>query len=212
MRQILLTFFAGLYTFVGYCQSVEWQPKTREVIVRQGDSSIHISLLIKEEPIKINNSLTYYWYNKGQINYNQGDFAGVLLHGEYLVFNKDKKLVTKGKVEKGLKVGTWKSWHDNGKLKSIENYSKGLLDGECSFFYWNGELIRQVYFKNGVQANEEKKGFSFFMPDNGNDSTNVENRKHEKPVPVENVLEENVQVEEIPVDSSKVENRRRQRK
>lgn len=156
-------------------QNREWQPKTREVIVNQGDSVMRFDILIKPESVKIDNNLIYYWHNKGQICFNQGDYAGELLNGEYLVFTRDKKLITKGEIEKGLRIGIWKNWYKDGTLKSVQNYSKGSLDGESTFYNEQGELITSFQYRQGEKVVEEKKGFNLFKSQNTADSTAIEN-------------------------------------
>lgn len=71
-----------------------------------------------------------------------------------------------GKLKDGLPTGLWRTYFDNGNIKSAVNYEKGEVDGDCVFFYniteqpvkaevkfENDELIGayKEYYKNGNQ-------------------------------------------------------------
>lgn len=47
------------------------------------------------------------------------------------------------------KVGTWKTWYENGQLKSIKTYQNDQLDGPLETFWSNGQLKRKEVFAQG---------------------------------------------------------------
>lgn len=55
------------------------------------------------------------------------------------------------------KVGEWKEYYENGKLKSILKYNeKGKLEGEARNYYETGELKSTGSYKEGVSQFDEK--------------------------------------------------------
>lgn len=210
MKSISSICLCILLSMASYSQSIEWQPKTRAVVSSSGDSVVHFNILIKTETVKIDNNCVYYWHNKGQICSNQGGYAGELLHGEYLVFNQNKKLITKGNLKEGKKVGVWKSWYENGNLKLIQTFTNGLLDGNSEYYDRQGNLITSHQYKKGdLITEEENKGFSLFKSQNTSDSTSV-NNQHEIKASDNKQDREVVQPEKESSDSKKdVEGRKR---
>jgi antitoxin component YwqK of YwqJK toxin-antitoxin module len=148
MRYFLIVTFTTLCIFTN-AQQPEWAPITREVIIVQGDSSIRAKVLIKQQSIAVNEKAMYYWHNKGQINRNIGGYTGELLHGDYFVFDNQKRLVTQGIFDHGLMTGKWKFWYPNGQLHYLQNYKKGMLDGIQEVYDQNGNLSSVNLFKEG---------------------------------------------------------------
>lgn len=55
------------------------------------------------------------------------------------------------------KNGSFKSYHENGKVKSIENYNNGKKHGVCKYYYDNGVLkCEESYNDNGLKDGEFK--------------------------------------------------------
>jgi len=154
-------------------QQYDWQPLTREVVISQGDSTIRAKILIKQENVNANENYMYYWHNKGRVNNNAGGYAGELLHGEYLVFDSQKRLITQGMFEDGLKEGIWKHWHPNGQLEWMQTYHKGLFDGEQKIFDVSGNLIAETNYKNGRLVAKEDKSFKITKWGNAKSETDT---------------------------------------
>lgn len=177
IKKILLVSVVVMAITVLKGQSLEWQPLTREIVVDQGDSILRFRVLIKQDQIKVYSNRDYYWHNKGQINKNQGDYAGELLHGDYQVFDADKKLITKGQFDSGLKTGTWKKWNSEGITIRIENYSKGLLNGTLQIFDNLGNLIEERDYHDGNLVQSDNKTFKIFKSEEKADTAQISEEK-----------------------------------
>lgn len=138
-------------SFVLAGQSADWQPFTREVVISSEDSVIRANILIMPVELKLEDELFYYWYNKGQINRNMGGYSGDLLSGDYLVFDNNKNMITRGAFYYGLKDGTWKYWYHDGNIKRIENWEMGRLDGEIKIYNKSRGILKTVYYKDGLK-------------------------------------------------------------
>ena len=55
----------------------------------------------------------------------------------------------KGRINKGIKIGKWIEYWDNGQLLGKYNYKNGEHDGEQLEYYENGLISRKVNFKDG---------------------------------------------------------------
>lgn len=105
---------------------------------------------------KINNYKNYkeyYWYKTGKVNASKGGSNGKLLHGNYKKTYKDRVLAEQGDFHYGLKDKEWIRWYDNGKIKEISNWNKGVLSGKFKEYQESGELLF-----TGTYRNNRKQG------------------------------------------------------
>jgi hypothetical protein len=125
--------------------------KHSEIIVNSKDSTIKANILLNKKKIHLHNNCIYYWYNSDKIESNVGGYYGKLLDGSYVVFDKQRNLVTQGVFDKGLKNRQWKTWYPDGNLKSIEKFKKGKKNGKAKYFSPDGKIIKMVPFKNDLK-------------------------------------------------------------
>ena len=85
-----------------------------------------------------------------------GGYAGELLHGEYLVYDKEKNLITKGGFAYGLKQGIWKYWNSQGILRYTVEYKDGLLDGEYIRYKQDGEVDFIHKYQDGKRQSDHE--------------------------------------------------------
>ena len=97
----------------------------------------------------VKNTKEYYWFKGGLIHSSQGGVAGQLLHDDFKKFYHSNQLAEQGKLKKGLKVGLWKTWFQNGTLETTQEFSNGFLSGNFQKFDVNGNLIEKGKFKKG---------------------------------------------------------------
>ena len=147
-------------------QSVDWQPQVRDIMISYKDSVVKAHILLQSENVETLNSLTYYWYSQNGINTNMGGYSGDLLHGEYQVYNNNKKLIVQGFFDHGLKNGTWKYWNSKGLLKLSMEYKNGLLDGEFYVYDTNGVQIEKRKYKAGKLQQESAGKMKIWKEDN----------------------------------------------
>lgn len=136
--------------------------ETQEIIISGIDSSMQFNILMDSKNVDPKLNKIYYWYSKREIHKNRGDYYGSLLHDMFFTFNKERKLIVKGRFKKGLKVGLWKKWYVNGNVLATENWKKGLLHGKIQKYNNKGECVYSGRYRKG-----EKKGYHFFYSDEG---------------------------------------------
>ncbi len=51
---------------------------------------------------------------------------------------------------KGKKHGKWMDWYKNGEPRMVTSYNMDVYDGECGWFYPNGNKKKVTIYKNGV--------------------------------------------------------------
>lgn len=75
------------------------------------------------------------------------------LEGKYLEYS-GKNLITKGAYKDSLKEGKWQQYHNNGVIKSEQNYKQGQAVGEQKFYNNKGSL---QYKNNLIEITEKGK-------------------------------------------------------
>jgi len=80
-----------------------------------------------------------------------------------IMYDQLKNKVSEGKVVNKLYEGQWKYYHKASKVvMTIENYSKGKLEGMRSVFYPNGKIAEEIAYikdlKNGVYKRYTESG------------------------------------------------------
>ena len=93
---------------------------------------------------------TYYWFENGKINKSQGAYTGKLLHGQFKSYHTaSKRLLELGMFDRGLKIGSWLSWYDNGNLRRKSEYTHGLMDGSTFLFDSAGKPSDTLKYRKG---------------------------------------------------------------
>jgi antitoxin component YwqK of YwqJK toxin-antitoxin module len=84
---------------------------------------------------------------KDQINYKAGS-----ANGSVCLYHKNGKISEIGFWAKEHWVGSYKSFYENGKLKSEFNFNdKGQRNGVQKYYYENGSIAKECYFVNGKE-------------------------------------------------------------
>ncbi|NDP28383.1 MAG: hypothetical protein GZ087_13305 [Flavobacterium sp.] len=69
-----------------------------------------------------------------------------------IFYDQLKNKVSEGKVVNKLYEGQWKYYHKaSKKIMTIENYSKGNLEGLRSVFYTSGKIAEEMNYKNNLK-------------------------------------------------------------
>jgi antitoxin component YwqK of YwqJK toxin-antitoxin module len=123
----------------------------------------------------------YYTFKSGYIHKTQGSYYGKLLHGDFKVVDTRRNLLEEGKFRKGIKKGLWRTWYEDGTLKStwrrrywfignaynVSEYDaqgnvtktgyvrKGAFTG--SQVEWKGDNAVMVRYKNGTMISDTTK-------------------------------------------------------
>lgn len=71
--------------------------------------------------------------------------------GEFKWYHANGKLKHIGEYLDNKEIGTHKWYFDNGEIEALENYTMGKYDGEYKEFYKNGNPSSETSFSNGLQ-------------------------------------------------------------
>lgn len=75
-----------------------------------------------------------------------------------IFYDQFKNKVSEGKVVNKVYEGQWKYYHKASKtIMTIENYSKGKLEGLRSVFYPNGKIAEEILYKNNLKNGVYKR-------------------------------------------------------
>ncbi|MNX28470.1 MORN repeat variant [compost metagenome] len=75
-----------------------------------------------------------------------------------IFYSQDKNKVSEGKVVNKLFEGQWKYYHHaSNKIMTIENYSKGKLQGVRTVYFPDGKIAEEMSYKNNVKEGIYKK-------------------------------------------------------
>ncbi|NHN27975.1 hypothetical protein FIA58_020035 [Flavobacterium jejuense] len=118
-------------------------------IKRVSDKEYRYEFYTTDKVSSIKNTKKYYWFKGGLIHSSQGGVAGQLLNDDFKKFYHSNQLAEQGKFKKGLKVGLWKTWFQNGTLETTQKFSNGLSSGDFQKFDGNGNIIEKGKFKKG---------------------------------------------------------------
>ncbi|MCE3297045.1 MAG: hypothetical protein K0R65_2759 [Crocinitomicaceae bacterium] len=89
----------------------------------------------------------YFWLKAQQVHATQGYSSGLLLHGEFQAFYVNKQLSQRGYFYKGLKNGEWLYWNSEGTMTHLEHWRSGVKVGTEKSFSDEGVMLAQVKYK-----------------------------------------------------------------
>lgn len=131
------------------------------MIKRTSDKDFRYEFYTTHKKITPNKSRIYYWFKGGLIHEAQGGITGNLLDKKFIKMYHTNQLAEQGRFNKGVKVGLWKTWYQNGILATVQNWNDGLRSGSYLHYDQNGILIETGRFmsnlKNGKWINVENK-------------------------------------------------------
>jgi hypothetical protein len=156
MKKIELLFFSLLPLLFVHGQNKASKFHSREVIVQKGDTLIRTNILTGEGVYKTSEFIEYFYYSKGMINSNIGDYGGKLLNGNYKAF-LNNKLIETGQFSKGCKTGLWRSWYLNGKYKKVLSWKNGKPEGDYKHYNEDGSIDKHGRYKSGKYCAEKVK-------------------------------------------------------
>ena len=130
-------------------------------IKRISDKDFRYEFYTTAKKIKPNTAKTYFWFKGGLIHEAQGGIAGDLLNDKFTKMYHSNQLAEQGQFKDGLRVGLWKTWHQNGLLATTLTYNKGLRSGKYFRYDESGNLVENGKFrsnlKTGIWTNTENK-------------------------------------------------------
>jgi hypothetical protein len=150
---ICLFFILSLYTgflFPSACSAQKDKYSCHQVTIAYPDTTIKTYILNQKLRIKPRENTEYYWVYNHKINKNKGDYSYYLIHGPFLVFDVNDRLITKGEFKLGLKDGPWKSWYPDGQIREISHYENGERQGACYSYDPTGELQTILSYRSDM--------------------------------------------------------------
>lgn len=120
-------------------------------IIRSGDYNIECYVSLKEKKV-FNDHKVYYWFKSGEIHTSMASVGGKVLHSKYSKFYRSNQLAEQGAFDYGLKNGLWKNWREDGTLKEIVEWKRGLLDGEFTSFDSFGNPLEKGNYKRNLKT------------------------------------------------------------
>lgn len=77
--------------------------------------------------------------------------AGILRGEQILYYDNGQVMERRNFDENGSMTGVFKSYFENGHLKSEGQYDNGAMEGKWKFFFTNGNIKEIILYKNNVQ-------------------------------------------------------------
>lgn len=118
-------------------------------IKRISDKDFRYEFYTIDKDITIKHHKTYFWFKGGLIHKAEGGVSGQLLHGEYKKHYHSNQLAEQGTFKKGLKVGLWKNWFENGATESTQEYSNGQKHGNFYSYNIEGKMLEKGFYRSG---------------------------------------------------------------
>ncbi len=115
--------------------------------------------------------VSYYYYDNGQLHY-QINYQDNRKHGEGLEYDVNGMIITEytyrnditvNKISinrydrNGQKTGTWKTFHENGRLKSESYFKNGRINGYLKEYDDKGKLLASTRYVDGEIYIEPEK-------------------------------------------------------
>jgi len=142
-------------------QDGKGENKIRSMNVTAENYSSHFFILNHNGEKDIKENVTYFWYNAGKIHSNEEGYSGLLLHEKFQKYDMAGHMVQSGCFRRGLKIGIWKKWNNQGDLIEKAYWKKGRLKERLRYSAKN-KLISHTQYKNGrldgkclIQKNEK---------------------------------------------------------
>ena len=144
MKKIIL-----IITFFILTQFVYSQNSVNNSIIIKTDSGYAEVKLFRGKIKHTDLDKVYYWYFKDAIHFSIGGVFQHPLNDEYYFYNYKNNILEYGHFKKGLKIGIWKKWYSDGKIKEVTGWKNGLQQGKQEFYDCNGNVEKIVLFKKG---------------------------------------------------------------
>lgn len=135
---IAFTFLTCSFSFIG-----------PELLKKISDKEFRYEFYTSTKEIKTTKNRNYYWFKGGAIHVSEYGISGEILNGIYIKYYLDNQLAERGNFSFGVKNGEWKSWHKNGQIQTLSQWSKGLQRGKFLEYNNDGKLILSGKFKHG---------------------------------------------------------------
>lgn len=135
-----------------------------KIVIERGDQILKFEVQEDDKEVKAQADILYTWFSHHKIHTTRGDFNGDLLHGEFIIVNKERDLMEKGTFKYGQKNGIWKVWYADGEIKSLYKYKNGKKNGTCVDYDDMGDPVSKVKYVKGELHGKSIKYTEFEEP------------------------------------------------
>lgn len=118
-------------------------------IKRISDQYFRYEFYTTDKDVNIKHNKDYYWFKGGLIHKAEGGVSGQLLDGEFKKYYHSNQLAEQGFFKRGLKIGLWKTWFEDGTTESTQEYSSGQKDGQFYSYSSGGKMLEKGYYVSG---------------------------------------------------------------
>jgi hypothetical protein len=120
-------------------------------IKRISDKNFRYEFYTSSKRIDPSENKTYFWFKGGLIHETDYGVAGEVLNGNFKKYFHSNQLAEQGVFKKGLKVGLWKSWYENGKIETTQIWKSGQKNGNFFRYDSNGEILEKGNYKKNLK-------------------------------------------------------------
>lgn len=120
-------------------------------IKRISDKNFRYEFYTTSKKIKPHKNKTYFWFKGGLIHEAEYGVAGEVLNGSFKKYFHSNQLAEQGVFKKGLKVGLWKSWYENGKIETNQIWKSGQKNGVFLKYNSSGEIVEKGSYKRNLK-------------------------------------------------------------
>ncbi|AWM15199.1 hypothetical protein DI487_15925 [Flavobacterium sediminis] len=118
-------------------------------IKRISDQYFRYEFYTTDKEVNIKHNRDYYWFKGGLIHKAEGGTSGQLLDGEFKKYYHSNQLAEQGFFKRGLKIGLWKTWFEDGTTESTQEYNSGQRDGQYYSYSSTGKMLEKGYYVSG---------------------------------------------------------------
>ena len=93
----------------------------------------------------------YWFWHQQLLQSRQGDYAGQLLHGEFIKQLRSGATIQKGEFSWGLPEGYWRTWSVEGALVAAEEWKDGQRHGKAIYFDAAGQKLAEGEYRKGLK-------------------------------------------------------------
>lgn len=151
MKKLFLYIFTLLISYNTFAQKKLLKEVDERKIIQLAGDSLTIEASVKSFDIKPKPKRRYFWYWKGELKNNIGDFHGILQHGTFVKYDLNKNLLEKANFKKGLVKGKYFYWNTNGDYARVEKWKKGVLKGKYKIYNEDGTLKEEGRMKDNLK-------------------------------------------------------------
>lgn len=120
------------------------EPKLKKRIT---DTSFKYEFYVTDKEPEVESDRIYYWFKGGAIHNSEYGVSGNLLDDTFDKFYLNNQLAEQGSFNKGLKVGLWKTWYENGAVETTQYWDEGRKKGFFYHYTQDGQLMEKGRYR-----------------------------------------------------------------